>query len=115
MRLPRAIALLGIGLLVAANAAAGESEYPWIVVYQQDRCARVEALEPALRVENLLGALKCKKEDFFAGDDVLSVGCEESLGTGFIFARSKASCEVALAALREAVRAMEKPSDARGD
>lgn len=103
MRRLVALALLCAPSLLATAAAAEKTAYPWVIVYQQMRCAPVAEIDASLRVELLLGEGKCEKEGYFGGDQVLSLGCEDTLGTGFIFARTRASCEAALAAMWEAM------------
>jgi hypothetical protein len=74
----------------------------WIVVYSKMQCAKARDVGSLYRPVSLMRTKQCVYEPENSTDGAtLSLGCEKTLNTGFMFATTQDYCEEVLRLLRE--------------
>jgi hypothetical protein len=98
------IILLTLTFSTYANAEWFEkhnSEW-WMVVYSKMQCSKAKDVGKDFDPQNLIKNHECVYEpDYSSENEILSIGCEKKLKTGFVFATNKENCDLYIEFLKE--------------
>ena len=98
------IILLTLTFSTYANAEWFENHNAewWMVVYSKMQCSKAKDVGKYFDPKYLIKNQECIYEaDNSSENQILSIGCEKKLKTGFIFATSKENCNLYIDFLKE--------------